>query len=664
MKVIRKLMTMKSKLIAMLISISLIPILVLGISTYLISYNVLDKKLETTSMQTTKEVTRGINNYFSAMSNILKILSNDTNLIEADNSIYLEFGKVLMENAKNTDPNIINIYVGTEQGKFYVEPYVELPGDFDHRTRDWYQQAKHKSDEIFMTNPYVDTASGKLVVSFSMATLKNGNVVGVVGMDVELNALARSLSGIKIGNSGYIYITDENGILISHPDESLIGTDTVLNFSFWKEAKENINGFVNYEYQGERKFASFDTSEFTGWKVMASLNYSELSQHTLPILVSILIISIVTFICAILLSIMFSAPIGKNIKILLNSFQRMAQGDLTTRVTIKSKDEFYLLGTQFNNMSQNVSKLIQNVSDVSTTVLDSSVVLSSMAEETSASINEVSRAIEEVAKGATEQAQYASTSADNISELADNLNQIDDSTEVIDSLSQNARELTLQGLNRVDTLIQSSEITMKSTVNVSELVSETCDSIKKIDAISNTIDMITAQTNLLSLNASIEAARAGESGKGFAVVANEIRNLAEQSKESTVKIKAIIEDINRKTELSVEAMEITKKNVKEQEQLVNETHSLFTDIMNAIHTLSVKVTEIKKTTDGIASNKDQMVSQIENMSAVSEETASSTEEVTSSSVEIAITMDEITKHAADLHRLSEQLQERINSFDF
>lgn len=661
-RILNKLLTMKYKLLAMLIAISLIPVLITGISSYLISFNVLTKKLETTSTQTTKEITRGINNYFTGMSNLLKVLANDSNLIEADNKENLSFGKGLIANIKATDSNIINVYVGTEQGLFYADPYASLPSDFNHKTKEWYQQAVQSPGTIIISDPYTDTGSGNLVISLSCATQIEGKVMGVVGMDVDLSEFSTSLSDIAIGDNGFIYITDQNGRVISHPDTTLIDSDIITTLPFWTEIKNQSSGFSTYTYEGEDKYAIFDTSKATGWKVIAGLNHSELTKDTNPIRNTLTLVSFITLVTAILVAILFSTPIAKNIKLLLTSFNRLAHGDLTTRVMIHSKDEFQLLGSHFNDMAINISELIQNVGNVSTSVLDSSVTLSSMAEETNASINEVTHAIDEVAKGATEQAQYAMTSASNISDLADKLNLIDKSTDIIDELSNNAKELTFQGLNRVETLMQNSDSTMESTTNVSVLVTETSESMKQIDAISDAIDNITAQTNLLSLNASIEAARAGESGKGFAVVANEIRTLAEQSKESTVKIKNIIQDINQKTALSVEAMEITNQNVKDQVQLVNQTQSLFDEIMEAIRVLSAKVTEIKHTTDKITESKDNVVEQIENISAVSEESASATEEVTASSEQISATMDEITQHAVDLHHLSEQLQEKINSF--
>lgn len=663
-KILNKLHTMKYKLIAMLIAITLIPVLITGISSYLISFNVLTKKLETTSTQTTKEITRGINNYFTGMSNLLTVLANDANIIEADDHENLIFGKALIANIKATDPTIKNVYIGTEQGLLYIDPYTTLPSDFNHKTRDWYQNAVKTPGTIIISDPYTDTASGNLIISLTCATQMAGKVVGVVGIDVDLSEFSTSLSDITIGDKGYIYITDQNGQMISHPDTTLIASDIITTLPYWTEIKDQSSGFCTYTYEGEDKYAIYDTSEATGWKVIAGLNYSELSKDTNPIRNTLMLVSLITLATAILVAILFSTPIAKNIQLLLTSFDRLSNGDLTTRVMIRSKDEFHLLGSHFNDMAIKISGLIQNVNAVSTSVLDSSLTLSSMAEETNASINEVTRAIDEVAKGAMEQAQYAMTSASNISDLADKLNIIEESTDIIDELSNNAKKLTLQGLNRVETLIQNSDSTMKSTANVSALVTETSESMKQIDAISNTIDNITAQTNLLSLNASIEAARAGESGKGFAVVANEIRVLAEQSKESTVEIQKIVEDINQKTALSVEAMGITNQNVKDQVQLVNQTHSLFDDIMEAIRVLSAKVSEIKNSTDEITEYKDNVVNQIENISAVSEESASATEEVTASSEQISATMDEITQHAVDLHRLSEELEERINSFTF
>lgn len=659
-----KFKTLGTKIVIMLILFSVIPVIITGISSYQKSKKILSNKLETTSKQTISEINRGINNYFSAMSNLVNIIAHDSDIVNSGSEENQTRAKELITNINITDDNIINVYAGTESGLFLLDPIVDLPKDYDHKATDWYKASLSNPEKILITDPYVDTATGNMVVSITKAVMKDNVPVGVAGMDIDLATLSASLSDIKIGDTGYIYITDNNGIMIVHPDSKLIGTDIITTLSYWDEVKSKDFGFTSYDYEGSKKYATYDTSEITGWKVLAALNYSELSKDTSEINDTLRFVLILTILAAILLSFLFSTPISRNIKTLLTAFHRLAQGDLTTKVNIKSMDEFQLLGDNFNIMVHDIAKLIKNVNEASNTVLDTSITLSNMAEETNASIYEVTRAAEEVARGATEQAENASDGAGSVSELSEELDSIQKSTDYISDLSMNTSNLTLQGLQQVENLALKSELTMQSTAKVSQLVLETNESMKQIDAISNTIDAITAQTNLLALNASIEAARAGESGKGFAVVADEIRKLAEQSKNSTVKIKAIIEDIELKTSLSVEAMETTNHNVKEQVILVNETQVVFKDIKEAVQNLSDKVIMIKNNINEINDKKDNIVGQIQNISAISEESASATEEVTASTEQINITMNEITQHTVDLQVLSQKLQERINSFKF
>ncbi|MDF2822493.1 MAG: chemotaxis protein [Clostridiales bacterium] len=656
--------TLMAKLIAMLIIMSLVPVLVTGFSSYGISKKVLNKKLELTSSQTTKEITRGIDNYFNAMSNIIKILANDINIQEANNPTYFEFAKGLISNMKSSDNTILDIYVGTEEGMFYAELSMELPSDFNHREREWYLKAIENKGDITIIDPYIDADTGKMVITMSSAIYKGDEIIGVVGMDIDLTTYSNSLSDIKIGEEGNLIIVDSKGLILAHPNQSIIGTKISDQISVWDEIKNENNGFTDYEFEDSYKFAVFETSEVTGWKSLAAMDYEELSNDTRDINRVIQMVSIITVVGAILIAFLFSKPISKNVRTLLAAFKKLSEGDLKTTISINSRDEFKVLGKNFNEMAGNILRLIRNVGDASITVLDTSTTLANMAEETNASLNEVARAVEDVAKGATEQAQNASEGASSVSDLGVRLNLINESTNMIEDLSCNANDLTLRGLDSMEDLILKSDQTMKSTSEVTELVYETSESMKQINVISTTIETITAQTNLLSLNAAIEAARAGESGRGFAVVADEIRNLSEQSKTATIKIKEIVEDIIKKTEQSVEAMKVTNINVNEQVVLVNDSKSIFNEIINAVQVLSEKVTEIKQNTDEITNQKNNIVSQIESISAISEESASATEEVTASTEQITVTMDSITIQASELQKLSEQLQDKINTFKY
>ena len=651
----------RNKILFMLLVLGIIPLLVTGLVTYNKSTGILNDKLETTSIQTIEEVGRGIDNYINAMSNLVTVLSNDSNIIEANNAESFEFAKGLIKNIRESDDNILNVYVGTESKMFYSYPEVELVG-YDPTATEWYHESVDFPDKVAFSDPYSDTISGLMVMSLTKVVKKGDEIIGVVGLDISLDELSADLSSIKIGDTGYVFITDEHGNVITHPDASLIGTNQVANMPIWTDVKEGDKGFLSFDLDEEDHFGSYVTSGLTSWKIMGVMTSHELTNDTSILLKIVLLLFIILTTICIVAAILFTSVINKNIKELIAGFNKMDRGDLNAHVEVKSKDEFGLLGAQFNEMVTNIGQIIGSVSQSSTTVLDSATELASMSEETNSSAGEVSRAVEEVAHGATEQAQYSADAAMAVTNLAERLDQINDATVIMNDLSDNANKLTTEGLERVEALIEKSNSTKDSTAKVYDLIMEMSNSMEKINAISNTIDMITEQTNLLSLNASIEAARSGEAGKGFAVVANEIRKLAEQSKESTVQIKATISEIYEKTEQSVDAMNKTTDTVNEQTTEVDQTQHLFTNIKNAVSYLSDQVTEIKNHTTEINDMKENIVSQIENISAVSEETASASEEVTASAEQIASTMDQMSEHSVSLSLLAEDLKKKVAHF--
>ncbi len=663
MKIMPYFKRLGTQIMLILILFCFVPVITIGLNSYQIAKSVLYNKLELTSHQTVTEINRGISYYFAGMSNQLEIITNDTDAKALTNQDVITKVTNLLDNVNSTDDNIINVYIATTEGDLYINPVTELPKDFDPRKRDWYIQAANNINELSFSDPYTDTATGDMVITMSKAILNSGNLVGVAGIDIRLSSMAKSLQDIKIGKNGFTYIVDKNGILISHPDVELIGTDIVQTMSYWEEAKTADSGSVSYYYQGEDLFSSYITNDLTGWKVITVMQYSELTEDTSKIIHSLLITVVFSISAAILIAILFSRPISKNIEKLHSAFHQLSKGDLSKRVNIRSNNEFSFIGEDFNLMADHITILFRDIKSASDHVLDTSIALSSMAQETSASVNEVTKASEEVAKGASVQAQNSYDAVTSTTLLSDELDSIQASTISLNQLSENTNVLTQQGLHKIQLLSDKSKITMESNYQVNELVNQTGISMEKIEAISDVIDSIAEETNLLALNASIEAARAGESGKGFAVVASEIRQLAEQSKASTIKIKGAINEIENRTSQFMEAMKNTNQNISDQVALVFETRNVFQEIMDAVHLLLSNLETIKTNIKTIGIKKDDILTQIKHISAISQESASASEEVTASTEQINITMDEINGQAAELQALSESLQERLNQFN-
>lgn len=243
-------------------------------------------------------------------------------------------------------------------------------------------------------------------------------------MDCSLITLSQKISSQKIGTTGYVFISDISGTILAHPHKEFIGTKETSNLSFWNKVKSEDNGFINYTYNGTKKFRVYETNNLTGWKLVACLNETELSNDTMAILQITSLIILVMAVLSIGISLLLSKGISNNIKSLKHVFAKASNGDLTVSITSTTKDEFKDLAESFNLMMKNISELITSVTKSSKIVLDTSSNLANISEEVTASITEVSKAIEEVSLGATEQAQNAQKGASEMENLSDKLDKI------------------------------------------------------------------------------------------------------------------------------------------------------------------------------------------------------------------------------------------------
>lgn len=194
---------------------------------------------------------------------------------------------------------------------------------------------------------------------------------------------------------------------------------------------------------------------------------------------------------------------------------------------------------------------------------------------------------------------------------------------------------------------------------LSKSMGELNNNVKNINKIIGVINGISQQTNLLALNASIEAASAGEAGKGFSVVASEIRKLSEQTKDSTHEIEKIIGIITEQSDVMVGQTGKSLEGGEKQAELIgraiessNEVYSINKDVVQTIQSIEVASGDLEKIQDEVLKN-------LESISASTEENAAGTEEVSANSEEVLATMEELTLTVADLQKGSKKLKDNL-----
>ncbi|HOL87492.1 MAG TPA: methyl-accepting chemotaxis protein, partial [Defluviitoga tunisiensis] len=233
----------------------------------------------------------------------------------------------------------IAVYVGTKNGDMFMRPVEsekQLPEDFDPRTRPWYKDAVAKPNEVIITDPYIDVVTKDTLVTVSKAVKSSkGEIVGAVGIDLSMAKISEMLKK-DLGFKETLFVINNKGIIIFHPDSKRIGLD-ISNESYFKNLKGQTN--VSYVKDGP---VFYTCTKLNGidWTLITEVNVKNLFGEVRSITNVNLFIVIIVAVLAILLGIFFTNRfITKPINQLKTHITEIAKGDLTQKVEITSKDE-------------------------------------------------------------------------------------------------------------------------------------------------------------------------------------------------------------------------------------------------------------------------------------------------------------------------------------
>ena len=650
-------MKLRTRLLIMLLIISLVPLLAFsGVSTSIFGKNARNSiyQVNHDKLEIVKAEVKGmLDKHFATLHIVAKQPAVRNYDLEQVKSILVDAAKVnpdlmfTLDNAKgdqlvgSNDEDLVNV-----------------------AQREFFKQAIN-GNESYVSDVIVTLTNNELIVVIATPVRDmSNNIVGVLQANVYLDQLSEFVTELSRDGSN-VYILSRQGTVLAHPNiEYVQNQEDFSSLEFVQAGLRGKNETLRTKnIEGQEVIVSHYLDELSGWLIVVETPVTIAMASTYRLLNITILMFIVAIIIVGLLGFYFAKRFTKPLVELSSVIKTIAMGDLKDfDVKIKSKDEIGELYHNLKIMNQNLRGLVSNIQTVAASLASHSSQLSSITEESTNSLTQVVTTISEMAQGNSDQALMVQSSTEAISRVNDIVSQATAKTEFAADKANESLELAREGQKAIERQSQKIKENIMYTNTVDESIQHLATMADEIRDIIGVINDIAEQTNLLALNASIEAARSGEAGRGFAVVAEEIRKLADQSRNSTKRIEDIVRDINGRVNETVKNMAQVRESVHAMEDSAENTRESYARIFVSINELAKISREVSAALEEINGQTKEITDQATNISSVVEQAAAGMEEISATSEEQLALIETVAQSAGQLKDIAQELLVQVTKF--
>ncbi|MDP4180518.1 MAG: methyl-accepting chemotaxis protein [Bacillota bacterium] len=680
--------SIQKRLLTFFILLSSIPLLSIGILSYSKSSTAVESKTESYTSEIMSQFGQNVKNllfYIEASGNeILKTEDFQNAIRKYDQGEYdVNYTTLIIDPIMGNKfaPSVIEgcegaIYITNGHTIGYTSSY-QTCSEFIGTEKDIESIAEQgKGKYVWTIKKGLRTSQNYILAIIGVYNDLTNDRLGTLAVILNESFIGNVYKSLGIAGSEDSFILDNKGSIISSNDTKRLAINTSYsNKALINELQKVLaakrspseessvkKGILHINNKSKDYLYSYSQIPNTSWFVVSTIPVSYIRSETIKIRDTIFFFGAILFVLAIIISIFIAISILRPLSKIESLMKEAKAGNLNICIQDSYRDEISSLSNNFNDMVSNIRDLARKVNVSSAQVLSSAEKLSDMSYIYYTSTEQVAISMEEIAKGASNQATDNFKSLEYVTILSDDIKKVGHDMETVSDIIHNTKKLSENALNSVRSLNEKSIQTGKVTDDIVNNINSFYSDMKEIQKIVKFIGNISEQTNLLSLNAAIEAARAGDAGKGFAVVAQQVRKLADQTKDSLITINNSIKNIQEKSDMTYRSAQKTQEIISVQMNAVDDTDKSFKAIFNSMENISKYMMDFESSVNKILDSSEKTLATINNISTVAEETAATVQEISATTQQQIEGIGEVTEQSKLLSGMAQEMNKSLSSF--